>query len=81
MTENILKPLNCVNDANGNTFRPFELNGEIIYHYPLNYTMTDEVEAKKEMMKLCMSIRNKTGIELIPEDIPKILKNGGKIIS
>lgn len=81
MSEHILKPLNCINDANGNTFRPFELDGEVVYHYPLSYTMTDEDIAKKEMMKLCLVIRNKTGIELIPEDIPKILRNGGKILS
>jgi hypothetical protein len=81
MTEYILKPLNCINDANGNTFRPFELNGEVIFHYPLNYTMADENVAKKEIMKLCIEIRNRTGIELVPEDIPKIMKNGGIIKS
>lgn len=81
MAEHILKPLNCINDANGNTFRPFSLDGEIIYHYPLNQAMLDDTVAKKETMKLCIAIRNKIGIELTPEDIPKILKNGGKIIS
>ena len=81
MTEWILKPLPCLNDANGVTFRPFCLNDEIIFHYPLNNTMLDDECAKRETMKLCLEIRNRTGIELVPEDIPKILKNGGKIVS
>lgn len=81
MTEWILKPLPCINDANKYTFRPFSLNDEIIFYYPLNSTMLDEEAAKRETMKLCLEIRNRTGIELVPDDIPKILKNGGKIVS
>ena len=81
MGEHILKPLNCINDANGNTFRPFELDGVVVFHFPLNYTMADETVARKEIMKLCIEIRNRTGVEVMPEDIPKILKNGGIINS
>ena len=43
--------------------------------------MLDEEAAKRETMKLCLEIRNRTGIEFVPDDIPKILKNGGKIVS
>ena len=78
-TEWILKTLPCASSPNGNVVRPFTLNGEIIYNYPINSTMMDEDAAKKEIMKLCIEIRNKTGIELVPEDIPKIIKNSGKI--
>ena len=81
MTEHILKPLPCVSSPTGVVVRPFDLNGEVIYNYPINATMENDGNARKEMIKLCMEIRNRTGIELIPEDIPKILKNGGKIIT
>lgn len=70
------KALPCISDKVGNTIRPYELDGEVIYEMPLNKLLEDEAKGRNDqIMALSKSISKKIGKEINPDMLVQYLKD------
>ena len=68
--------LPCINDEHGRMFRPYAIDGEVIYTLSLNKLFRDEAMGMyTELLKLVDAISTKIGTQIKPEAIVEYLKN------
>jgi len=63
----------CFSDPFGNVYRPYTINGDVVYKMSLNMLEQNEND---EVERLIEAIRERTKIELSKEQLVQSLKEG-----